>query len=127
MRLVEQTASDAFHPEVYPDEVRARTMALVEQKVQGKEIQLAPAEAPRAQVIDLMDALKASLSRTDATRDERASRNASRDASRDASSEKTGEKGEPASKDADVGRRPPKHAPRGTREGHTRMSSKKVE
>ncbi|OFX23235.1 MAG: Ku protein [Anaeromyxobacter sp. RBG_16_69_14] len=117
LRLVEQTASDSFHPEVYPDEVRARTMALVEQKVQGKEIQLVPPEAPRAQVIDLMDALKASLSRTDASRDERAPR--------DASLKSRGEQGEPESKDAEVGRRPPKRAPRGTREGHARMSSKK--
>jgi len=65
LKLVEQTASDAFHPEAYPDEVRARTLALIEQKVQGKEIQLTPPEAPRAQVIDLMEALKASVAAAD--------------------------------------------------------------
>jgi DNA end-binding protein Ku len=117
LRLVEQTASDSFHPEMYPDEVRARTMALVAQKVQGKEIQLAPPEAPRAQVIDLMDALKASLSRTDASRGEHAPRDVPRETS--------GEKAEPESKDAEVERHPPKRAPRGTREGHAKMSSKK--
>jgi DNA end-binding protein Ku len=61
LRLVEQTASDAFHPENYRDEVRARTMALIERKVEGQQIQAAPAEEPRAQVIDLMEALKQSL------------------------------------------------------------------
>jgi DNA end-binding protein Ku len=35
--------------------------ALIERKVQGEEITAAPAPAPRAQIIDLMAALKASL------------------------------------------------------------------
>jgi DNA end-binding protein Ku len=61
LRLVEQTASESFHPENYRDEVRARTLALIERKVQGQQIQAAPAEEPRAQVIDLVEALKASL------------------------------------------------------------------
>jgi DNA end-binding protein Ku len=61
LHLVEQTASAEFHPEHYRDEVRERTLALIEQKVQGREIAVAPAEEPRAQVIDLMEALKASL------------------------------------------------------------------
>jgi len=61
LQLVEQSAADSFHPERYPDEVRARTLALIERKVQGQEIRAAPAETPRAQVIDLMEALKASL------------------------------------------------------------------
>jgi DNA end-binding protein Ku len=61
LRLVEQTASDAFHPEKYPDEVRARTQALIDEKVQGHEIQVSAPEAPRAQVIDLLEALKQSL------------------------------------------------------------------
>ena len=61
MQLIEQIAADEFHPEVYEDNVRKRTRALIEQKVQGQEIQAAPAEAPKAQIIDLMEALKASL------------------------------------------------------------------
>jgi DNA end-binding protein Ku len=61
LALVEQTASDAFHPENYRDEVRARTQALIEQKVQGQQIQATPVEEPRAQVIDLVDALRQSL------------------------------------------------------------------
>jgi len=61
LQIVEQGISDEFKPEQYDDEVRARTLKLIEQKVQGKEITEAPAEEPKAQVIDLMEALKASL------------------------------------------------------------------
>jgi DNA end-binding protein Ku len=61
LQLVEQTATDVFRPEAYRDEVKERTLALMERKIQGQEIALAPAEQPRAQVIDLMEALKASL------------------------------------------------------------------
>jgi DNA end-binding protein Ku len=61
LQLVEQTATDAFHPEAYRDEVKERTLALMERKIQGQEIAVAPTEQPRAQVIDLMEALKASL------------------------------------------------------------------
>ncbi len=62
MQLIEQIATDEFHPEAYEDTVRKRTRELIEQKVQGQEITAPPAEAPKAQIIDLMEALKASLS-----------------------------------------------------------------
>ena len=61
MQLIEQIAADEFHPEAYEDNVRKRTRQLIEQKVQGQEIQAAPPEAPKAQIVDLMEALKASL------------------------------------------------------------------
>ncbi|MDX1503189.1 MAG: Ku protein [Thermoanaerobaculia bacterium] len=60
-QLVEQTASEEFHPEKYEDEVRQRVWELVEKKVQGEEIVAAPQEEPKAQIIDLMEALKKSL------------------------------------------------------------------
>jgi DNA end-binding protein Ku len=62
IQLIEQIASDKFQPEQYEDEVRKRTRDLIEQKVQGQEITATPVEAPKAQIIDLMEALKASLS-----------------------------------------------------------------
>lgn len=62
MQLIEQIASDEFKPEDYEDTVRKRTRGLIEQKIQGQEITAAPPEAPKAQIIDLMEALKASLS-----------------------------------------------------------------
>ena len=61
VKLVEQIASERFQPERYEDAVRKRIMEQIQQKVQGQEITAPPAEAPKAQVIDLMQALKASL------------------------------------------------------------------
>ncbi len=60
-QLIEQLATSEFHPESYRDEVRDRTLELIQQKVEGQEITIAPAEEPQVQIIDLMDALKASL------------------------------------------------------------------
>jgi DNA end-binding protein Ku len=61
MQLIEQIASERFQPDAYEDNVRKRTRELIDQKVQGQEITAAPPEAPKAQIIDLMEALKASL------------------------------------------------------------------
>jgi DNA end-binding protein Ku len=61
LQLVEQTASEEFHPEKYQDGVRKRVLEAIDRKIAGQEIALSPAEEPRAQVIDLMEALKASL------------------------------------------------------------------
>jgi DNA end-binding protein Ku len=60
LRLVEQTSTDAFHPERYADAVKQRVAEAIERKVAGQEIRLAEPE-PQAQVIDLMEALKASI------------------------------------------------------------------
>jgi DNA end-binding protein Ku len=61
-QLIEQTATDDFHPEKYKDVVRERMLGEIEKKVAGQEITMA--EAPQeasGKVIDLMEALKASL------------------------------------------------------------------
>jgi len=64
IQLVEQGASEGFHPEKYEDEVRKRYQAAIQKKVDGEEF--APtAEAPRATTLDLMAALKASLAAKD--------------------------------------------------------------
>ena len=60
VQFVEQIASDEFHPENYEDEVRKRYHEAIQKKIEGQEITSAP-EHPRAQIIDLMEALKASL------------------------------------------------------------------
>ncbi|HYM47903.1 MAG TPA: Ku protein [Burkholderiaceae bacterium] len=63
-QLIEQQASDTFDPTVYTDEVRARVEAAVQKKVEGQEITMAEAPASGgAQVIDLMEALRASLNK----------------------------------------------------------------
>jgi DNA end-binding protein Ku len=61
IQLAEMSASDEFHPENYRDEVQERIRGLIQKKVEGEEITTALAEEPRAQVIDLMDALRKSL------------------------------------------------------------------
>lgn len=61
VQLAEMSASDAFHPELYRDEVAERVRGLIQMKIEGEEITSAAAEEPRAQVIDLMDALRRSL------------------------------------------------------------------
>jgi DNA end-binding protein Ku len=60
-RLIEQLSSDAFHPENYKDEYAARVEAAVQNKVLGEQVHVAQ-EAPKAQIIDLFEALKKSLS-----------------------------------------------------------------
>ncbi len=60
-QLVEQSAAEEFDGAVYKDEARDRIWQLIERKVQGEEIVAAPEEEPKAQIIDLMEALKASL------------------------------------------------------------------
>jgi DNA end-binding protein Ku len=61
VQLIEQIATDEFRPEAYEDTQRQQVRSLIERKVQGEEITAAPVAAPKAQVIDLMAALKASL------------------------------------------------------------------
>ena len=63
-QLIAQIASDEFHPEHYEDDVKKRYLAAIQKKIEGQEITAAP-EAPKAQIIDLMEALKASLAAKD--------------------------------------------------------------
>ena len=68
-QLIEQQASDTFDPSAYTDDVRARIEAAVQKKVEGQEITMS--EPPRdtgAQVIDLMEALRASLQKKPAAK-----------------------------------------------------------
>ena len=60
-QLIEQITSERFRPEQYEDEVRKRIEKLIARKIEGEEIVAAPDERPKAQVVDLMEALKASL------------------------------------------------------------------
>jgi DNA end-binding protein Ku len=63
VQLAQMGAADEFHPENYRDEVTERTRALIQRKIEGEEITSNLVEEPRAQVIDLMEALKASLAK----------------------------------------------------------------
>jgi len=68
VQLVEQIASDAFVPENYEDSVRQRVEEAIRRKVEGQEVTAEPAEEPKARIIDLMEALKASLGEGEAAK-----------------------------------------------------------
>jgi DNA end-binding protein Ku len=59
-KLIDQLSVQAFDPSKYRDLYAERVKAIVEQKVAGQEISVAQ-EAPKAQIIDLFEALKRSL------------------------------------------------------------------
>src|SRR5262249_10557434 len=65
-RLIEHLTSEDFEPQKYKDEYRERLQEVVQQKVSGEEVRVAEPEQPKAQVIALMEALKASLARSGA-------------------------------------------------------------
>jgi len=68
-QLIDQQTSPQYEPEAYKDEVRGRIEAAIQKKVEGHEISVSE-EAPRAEgkVIDLMEALRASLEKTESAR-----------------------------------------------------------
>src|SRR5687767_15077373 len=71
-QLIEQTANDAFEPEKYKDTVRERVLETIQRKVDGQDI--TAAEAPQdggGKIIDLMEALKASLAKSESKDAER--------------------------------------------------------
>jgi DNA end-binding protein Ku len=59
-KLIEQLATTEFKADKYKDTYGDRVRAAVDQKIAGEEISTAP-EAPKAQIIDLLEALKRSL------------------------------------------------------------------
>ena len=61
VQLIDQAASDSCDPGMFHDEVRERTLELIQQKVDGQEITAAPIEESKTKIIDLMAALKASI------------------------------------------------------------------
>lgn len=59
-KLIEQLSKPAFEPKEFKDDYQERVRAAVEAKVAGQEIVVSE-EAPKAQIIDLFEALKRSL------------------------------------------------------------------
>ena len=58
-QLIENLTAE-WNPEQFHDEYREALLGIVEKKIAGEEIEVAPQEAP-AKVVDLMEALKASV------------------------------------------------------------------
>jgi DNA end-binding protein Ku len=69
MQLIEQIRSDVFKPDKYEDQVRRRVEKLIQAKIKGKDItEEEPAPARKGEVVDIMEALKASLGKPPAQR-----------------------------------------------------------
>jgi len=62
--LVEESAADAFKPEAYEDEVKKRIQEALDRKVQGKQFSVSPAPKKGGEIVDLMEALRASLGKS---------------------------------------------------------------
>jgi DNA end-binding protein Ku len=84
--LIENLAEDRFDPAEFHDEYHDALMKVVEAKVQGEELIEAPHVDAEPRVMDLMDALKASVDAARKQRDEKKSaRGATRPARKKAS------------------------------------------
>lgn len=59
-KLIDELSQPKFRPEAFKDEYAERVRAAVDKKVAGEEVSFAP-EAPKAQIIDLLEALKRSV------------------------------------------------------------------
>jgi DNA end-binding protein Ku len=64
IQLTDQVSSPTFRPETYEDDVRKRVQEMIDRKVAGQEISLEEPARQETQIIDLMEALKASLSKS---------------------------------------------------------------
>ena len=60
-QLIEQTASETFEPQKYKDTVRERMLETIQRKVDGQDITADIAPDSGGKILDLMEALKASL------------------------------------------------------------------
>jgi DNA end-binding protein Ku len=71
-QLIDQQTAEKFDPETYKDELRGRIEAAIQKKVdEGQEITMAePAPAGEGKVIDLMEALRASLEKKGRAREQ---------------------------------------------------------
>ncbi|HEU4917628.1 MAG TPA: Ku protein [Acidimicrobiia bacterium] len=64
-QLIDQLTGD-FDPSVFEDSYRHRVEEAIQAKIEGNEISVAPAAAPSEKVVDLLEALKASVDQTKA-------------------------------------------------------------
>ena len=63
-QFISALAKPKFDIAAYHDEYRDRLRDLLDKKVKGETVELTPMPAPQAKVVDLMEALKASLAKT---------------------------------------------------------------
>ena len=63
-QLIDQTATDFFEPSKYKDTVRERVLETIQRKIDGQDITADVTPDSGGKIIDLMEALKASLAAT---------------------------------------------------------------
>jgi DNA end-binding protein Ku len=69
LQLIDQISEDSYDPTAYKDEEKQRIEAAIDEKIAGKQIAVSVEPEPGgAQVIDLMDALRASLEKKKASK-----------------------------------------------------------
>jgi len=61
IQLIDQIASESFEPEQYEDTVQKRLQEVIAKKIEGEEVTFAESVEPEGKIIDLMEALRASL------------------------------------------------------------------
>jgi DNA end-binding protein Ku len=62
-QLIDQTSNDSFEPAKYKDTVRERTLETIQRKIEGQDITGEVAPSGDTKMLDLMEALKASLAK----------------------------------------------------------------
>src|SRR5712672_3729953 len=90
-QLIDQLGAKRFDPNEYVDEHKARVQAAIQRKVEGKEVSIAegPVSATGGNVIDLMEALRASIDARGSKAPDLKDRKAPKRAAAQASSRKT--------------------------------------
>jgi DNA end-binding protein Ku len=63
VQLISQTSNEEFEPTKYKDTVRERMLETIQRKVEGQDITADVTPGTDTKMIDLMEALKASLAR----------------------------------------------------------------
>jgi DNA end-binding protein Ku len=115
-QLIEQQATDRFDPAPYVDDVRTRIETAIQKKVEGQEITMTEAPEGGGQVIDLMEALRASLERKTPARPRAVANEAS---------EPRAEARKPQAAAQAAGRKPPHRAQESGRAQDTGSTAKK--
>jgi len=62
IEIIEQRVNAEFEPDKYEDIVRSRMSELIQQKIDGQEISIPQAQSEESKIVDLMEALQASVS-----------------------------------------------------------------
>jgi DNA end-binding protein Ku len=69
-QLIEQASNENFEPEKYKDTVRERILETIQRKLEGQDITAGTAPETSGKIIDLMEALKASIAKSSAAEPE---------------------------------------------------------